>query len=121
MGGGEPGARRASGVGRAGAATHVPAPRLLAASGHLQGPKETEPALAPVRRPASHTCHWGASVSASVRQGIVLAAGRGTRLYPISGLIPKPLLPVCNKPIMQYQLEAMRDAGIREVAIVLGP
>ncbi|HEX2034029.1 MAG TPA: sugar phosphate nucleotidyltransferase, partial [Chloroflexota bacterium] len=56
-----------------------------------------------------------------VRQGIILAAGRGTRIRPLSGVLPKPLQPVCNKPIMQYQLEAMREAGIREVAVVVGP
>ena len=55
----------------------------------------------------------------TVQQGVVLAAGRGTRLQPLSRLYPKPLQPVCNKPIMQYQLEAMRDAGILDVAIVI--
>lgn len=56
-----------------------------------------------------------------VRQGIVLAAGRGTRLQPLSRVYPKPLLPVCNKPIMQHQIEAMRDAGIAEIAVIIGP
>jgi dTDP-glucose pyrophosphorylase len=56
-----------------------------------------------------------------VEQGLILAAGRGTRLHPLSGVIPKPLHPVCNKPIMQYQIEAMRQAGIAEIAVVLGP
>jgi dTDP-glucose pyrophosphorylase len=56
-----------------------------------------------------------------VEQGLILAAGRGTRLHPLSGIFPKPLHPVCNKPIMQYQVEAMRAAGIEEIAIVLGP
>lgn len=54
-------------------------------------------------------------------QGVVLAAGRGTRFQPLTAVGPKPLQPVCNKPIIQYQLEAMRDAGIRDVAIVIGP
>lgn len=57
----------------------------------------------------------------AVRQGIVMAAGRGTRLRPISDLQAKPLVPICNKPIMQYQLEAMRDAGITDIAVVVGP
>jgi dTDP-glucose pyrophosphorylase len=60
-------------------------------------------------------------MSSTVRQGIILAAGRGTRLQPLSNLIPKPLRPVCNKPIMQYQIEAMRDANICDIAIVIGP
>jgi dTDP-glucose pyrophosphorylase len=58
-------------------------------------------------------------VSSTVCQGVVLAAGRGARLEPVSRLWPKALAPVCNKPIMQYQLEAMRDAGIRELAVVI--
>lgn len=61
---------------------------------------------------------WRGSV---VRQGVVLAAGRATRLRPISDLQAKPLVPICNKPIMQYQLEAMRDAGITDIAVVVGP
>jgi dTDP-glucose pyrophosphorylase len=56
-----------------------------------------------------------------VRQGVILAAGRGSRLHPLSESCPKPLQPVCNKPIMQYQIEAMRAAGIDEVCIVIGP
>lgn len=59
-------------------------------------------------------------MSNTVRQGIVLAAGRGKRMQPLSGACPKPMQPICNKPIMQYQLEAMRDAGICDVAIVIG-
>jgi dTDP-glucose pyrophosphorylase len=57
----------------------------------------------------------------SVRQGVILAAGRGTRLQPLTDIGPKPLHPICNKPIMQYQMEAMRDAGILDICIVIGP
>jgi len=60
-------------------------------------------------------------MSHRVGQGVILAAGRGTRLQPLSQLIPKPLQPVCNKPIMQYQIEAMHAAGINEIAIVISP
>lgn len=52
--------------------------------------------------------------------GAILAAGRGTRLMPISENYPKPLLPICNKAIVQYQLEYMRDVGIEEVFLVVG-
>ena len=54
-----------------------------------------------------------------VRQGVILAAGRGSRLQPLSQLTPKPLAPICNKPIMQYQMEAMRNAGITDIAVVI--
>ncbi len=52
--------------------------------------------------------------------GVILAAGRGTRINPLSSVIPKPLLPICNKPVMQYQIEAMRDAGIRDILVIIG-
>lgn len=52
--------------------------------------------------------------------GVILAAGKGSRIEPLSIYRPKPLLPVCNKPILQYQLEAMRRIGIRDAIIVVG-
>jgi len=52
--------------------------------------------------------------------GVVLSAGLGTRIKPLSFDTPKPLLPVCNKPIMHYQLESMASAGIRDFIIVVG-
>jgi len=52
--------------------------------------------------------------------GVILAAGKGSRIQPLNLYWPKPLLPVCNKPIIQYQLEDMRDIGVREVIIVVG-
>lgn len=52
--------------------------------------------------------------------GVILAAGKGSRIQPLNLYLPKPLLPVCNKPIIQYQLEDMREIGVREVIIVVG-
>jgi dTDP-glucose pyrophosphorylase len=52
--------------------------------------------------------------------GAILAAGKGTRLTPLSEAYPKPLLPICNKPIVGYQLEYMRALGITDVQIVVG-
>lgn len=52
--------------------------------------------------------------------GVILAAGRGSRLRPLSHYIPKPLLPICNKPIIQYQLEDMKRVGVEEAYIVVG-
>lgn len=53
-------------------------------------------------------------------QGVILAAGRGTRIAPLGDFYPKPLLPVCNKPIISHQLDCMRSIGISEVFIVCG-
>lgn len=52
--------------------------------------------------------------------GVILAAGRGNRLGTLGQIYPKPLLPVGNKPIMQYQLEDMIDLGIKEYVFVVG-
>jgi glucose-1-phosphate thymidylyltransferase len=53
-------------------------------------------------------------------KALVLAGGEGTRLRPITHTSAKQLIPVANKPILFYGLEALRDAGIREVGIVVG-
>jgi len=52
--------------------------------------------------------------------GVILAAGKGSRIQPLNLYLPKPLLPVCNKPIIQYQLEDMRKIGVQDVIIVVG-
>ncbi|HEY3217185.1 MAG TPA: glucose-1-phosphate thymidylyltransferase [Candidatus Eisenbacteria bacterium] len=52
-------------------------------------------------------------------KALVLAGGRGTRLRPITHTSAKQLVPVANKPVLFYGLEAIRAAGIREVGIVV--
>lgn len=52
--------------------------------------------------------------------GVILAAGKGTRIYPFSDNYPKPLLPIANKPIIQYQIELMAKMGIKDLIIVIG-
>ena len=53
-------------------------------------------------------------------QGVILAAGRGSRMGPFGEQVPKPIAPICNKPLLVYQLEHMRDLGITDVIIVIG-
>jgi glucose-1-phosphate thymidylyltransferase len=53
-------------------------------------------------------------------KALVLSGGEGSRLRPITHTNAKQLIPVANKPILFYGLEAIRDAGIREVGIVVG-
>lgn len=53
-------------------------------------------------------------------QGVILAAGHGSRLGPFGARYPKPVLPICNRPLLAYQLDTMRAAGIEEVIIVIG-
>ncbi len=51
---------------------------------------------------------------------VILAAGKGTRMHPFSDFYPKPGLPICNKPLVQYHIEAFRELGIHEIYIVIG-
>jgi glucose-1-phosphate thymidylyltransferase len=54
-------------------------------------------------------------------KGLVLSGGRGTRLRPITHTNAKQLVPVANKPVLFYGLEAMADAGIEQVGIIIAP
>lgn len=52
-------------------------------------------------------------------EAILLAGGKGTRLAPLTDTMPKPIVPIHGKPMMQYVLEHLRKAGIREVAVTV--
>ncbi|MFB5662458.1 sugar phosphate nucleotidyltransferase [Alteribacillus sp. HJP-4] len=54
-------------------------------------------------------------------KGLILAAGRGTRLRPLSYTKPKPLLPVMNQPVISYSIEKLRSLGIYDIGIVIHP
>ena len=53
-------------------------------------------------------------------KGVLLSGGTGTRLRPITHTGPKQLVPVANKPVLQYAVEDLRDAGVTEIGVVLG-
>ncbi len=53
-------------------------------------------------------------------QAVILAGGRGTRLYPLTESIPKPMAPVAGRPFLEYQLDFLRRQSITEIVLLVG-
>jgi dTDP-glucose pyrophosphorylase len=59
-------------------------------------------------------------ISPTLRKAVLLAAGRGTRMRELTNELPKPMIPVRGKPILQHILEGLKGAGIERILIVVG-
>jgi bifunctional UDP-N-acetylglucosamine pyrophosphorylase/glucosamine-1-phosphate N-acetyltransferase len=53
-------------------------------------------------------------------KAVILAAGEGTRLKPITSSIPKPMIPLAGKPLLEHNLLGLKEAGIKEVMLIVG-
>lgn len=53
-------------------------------------------------------------------KGYILAAGEGVRMRPLTANIPKPLLPVAGRPFLEHNIESLREAGIKDLIILVG-
>lgn len=56
----------------------------------------------------------------TIKKGIVLAAGMGSRFAPITKVIPKPMLPIGNRPVLDWIIDELRESGVEEIALVVG-
>ena len=53
-----------------------------------------------------------------IKEALILAAGKGTRMWPLTENYPKPLLPLCGKPIIELQIAALRTVGVSNINIL---
>ncbi|MDA0748984.1 MAG: nucleotidyltransferase family protein, partial [bacterium] len=53
-------------------------------------------------------------------KAIILAAGKGERFYPFNHFRPKPMFPICNRPLLEWTVQRLVNAGLTEIGIVVG-
>ena len=73
-------------------------------------------------RNRSHAIEYLLSQSflSNIDAALILAGGKGSKMKPLTEKLPKPLLPIQGKPILEHQIELLKACGIKEVSIVIG-
>jgi len=51
---------------------------------------------------------------------IIMAGGKGTRVESVAGDIPKPMIPICGKPVLEYQIDCLKSNGLTDITLVIG-
>ncbi|MCI5585087.1 MAG: HAD-IIIA family hydrolase [Lachnospiraceae bacterium] len=51
---------------------------------------------------------------------VIMAGGKGTRIASINGEVPKPMISICDKPILEYQIECLRNQGLTDIILIVG-
>jgi len=58
-------------------------------------------------------------INKQILKAVILAGGKGTRLYPVTKEVPKPLLPIRKKPIINYLIDLFRKQGVKDIAVLI--
>lgn len=66
------------------------------------------------------SCTWRGRSSVKIEKAVILAAGRGTRMRELTADLPKPMIEVRGKPVLQHIVEGLRDAGSRDFLVIVG-
>ena len=51
---------------------------------------------------------------------VIMAGGKGTRIRSINNEVPKPMIPVCGKPILEHQIARLKENGITDIILMVG-
>lgn len=60
------------------------------------------------------------SLAPKITQAVILAGGEGVKMRPLTFEVPKPLIPISGKPLLEHTIEFLRDAGIRDIVLAIG-
>jgi NDP-sugar pyrophosphorylase family protein len=80
----------------------------------------TEPAIATVKRLGTNGSRRAGDGGAAETRAVILAGGRGTRLAPYTSILPKPLMPIGDRSILEIVVQQLAESGIRDITMCVG-